>query len=115
MPMSGDRAMASRQIAILVGQEAAEIAERIRCLQRIAAFNRNLIGGDFDRTIIDKMEIAERCIHDVLMSARDLLDAQVIGIRDTRDAIESMRVLDRMDEQANEGDPPPGSWPVAGS
>lgn len=115
MVMSGDRAMASRQIAILVGQEAAEIAERIRCLQRIAAFNRNLIGGEFDTTIVDKMVIAERCIDDVLMSARHLLDAQVIGIRDTRAAIDSMRTLERMDDEANEADPPPQSWPVAGN
>lgn len=104
--------MAVRQIAILIGQEAAQIAERIRCLQRMAAYNRSLIGGEMNLTTADKMVVAERCIEDVVHSVRELLHAQVVAIRDPRDAVDMMTHLRAM---AAEEDTPPQPWPVAGS
>ena len=100
-----DRSMATRQLVILVEQEAIEIAERIRGLQRIAAFNRNLIGGEFDLTVDDKMKVAERCIDEVVLLSRSLLDAQVVAIRSARDAVDALRVMaraDRLDEARGE-------------
>jgi hypothetical protein len=80
-------------------------------MRRLSEYNRSLIGGEFRPGSLDKMTLAEHCMNDVVESVRDMLHAQIVAIRDPREAYDMMLHVEGMD--AGE-DPPACSWPVTG-